>query len=181
MSRGKFQGMIWAQTEECCQQSFKRKVMPKLRTTAQTDRKSIRTTNGLLLDVVESVGGGVNDLALDLVCPATVVPQAANTHADVNLGHGDGLAVVERLNSSEQVEVLLEQVGELHKKSATVLRGLFPPRALKGLACGGDGDVDILLGGFVDGADDALVGGVDDFKCLAVYTFHELVVDEAGD
>jgi hypothetical protein len=33
----------------------------------------------------------------------------------------------------------------------------------------------------VDGADDALVGGVDDFKCLAVHTFHELVVDEAGD
>ena len=143
-------------------------------------RKSIHTTNGLLLDVVESVGSSVDDLAGDLVRPTTVVSEAADAHADVNLGHGDGLAVVERLNSSEQVEVLLEQVGELHKKSATVLRGLFPPRALKGLACGGDGDVDILLGGLLDRGDYALVGGVDNIEGPALCGFDELVVDEPG-
>jgi len=125
-------------------------------------------TNGLLLDVVEGVGGGVNDLALDLVRPATVVPQSTDTHADVDLGHGDGLAIVERLNRGEQVEVLLEQIGELHKKSAAVLRGLFPPWAFESLACGGDGDVDVLLRGFLDRGDDALICGVDHIEGLAV-------------
>ena len=151
---------------------------PELWTAAQKNRESIHTTNGLLLDVVESVGGGVNDLALDLVCPATVVPQAANTHADVDLGHGDGLAVVERLDGSEQVKVLLEQVGELHEKSATVLRGFFPPRALEGLACGGDSNVYILLRGLLDRGDDALVARVDDIEGPALCGFDELVVDE---
>jgi hypothetical protein len=153
----------------------------KLLTTTQTDRKSIHTTDGLLLDVVESVGGGVNDLALDLVRPTTVVPQAADAHADVDLGHGDGLAVVERLNRGEQVQVLLEQVGELHEKSATVLWGLFPPWALEGLACGGDGNVDILLRGLLDRGDDTLVCGVDHIEGPALCGFDELVVDEPGE
>ena len=119
--------------------------------------KSIHTTNGLLLDVVESVRGGIDDLALDLVCPSTVVPQAAYAHADVDLGHGDGLAVVKRFDGSKQVKVLLEQVCELHEQLAAVLWGFSPPRTVEGLACSGDGNVDILLSGFVDLGDDALV------------------------
>lgn len=137
-------------------------------------------TDWLLADVVEGVWGGVDDLALDLVCPAAVVPQAASAHADVHLRHGDGLAVVERLNRSEQVKVLLEQVGEVHKQLATVLWGLLPPWALECLAGCCYCNIDILLGGLVDGGDDALVGWVDDLKGLAVDTFHELVVDEAA-
>ena len=90
-------------------------------------RKSIHTTNGLLLDVVESVGSSVDDLAGNLVCPTTVVSEAANAHADVDLGHGDGLAVVERLDGSEEVDVLLEQVGEVCEQLATVLGCLLSP------------------------------------------------------
>ena len=90
-------------------------------------RKSIHTTNGLLLDIVESVGSSVNNLAGDLVCPTTIVSQAANAHADINLGHGNGLAVVERLNRSEEVDVLLEQVGEVGEQLAAVLGCLLSP------------------------------------------------------
>jgi hypothetical protein len=94
---------------------------------ARRSWKSIHTTNGLLLDVVEGVGSSVDDLAGDLVCPTTVVSEAANAHADVNLGHGNGLSVVERLNRSEEVNVLLEEVGEVHEQLAAVLGCLLPP------------------------------------------------------
>lgn len=89
--------------------------------------KSIHTTNGLLLNVVESVGSGVNDLAGDLVRPTTVVSEAANAHADVDLGHGNSLSVVERLDRGEEINVLLEEVGEVHEQLAAVLGCLLPP------------------------------------------------------
>jgi hypothetical protein len=52
------------------------------------------------------------------------------------------------------------------------------PVTLKGSASGLDGDVDILLGGLVDGGDDLLVSGVDGLEGLALDTLDELVVDE---
>jgi len=64
--------------------------------------------------------------------------------------------------------------------SAPLLGGDVPPASLESLAGGGDGDVDILLAGLVDAADDLFVGGVDDLERLAVDTLDELVVDEAG-
>lgn len=136
--------------------------------------------NGLLLDVVEGVWGGIHDLALDLVGPAAIVSQATRAHADVHLGHGLSLAVVESLHRGEQLEVLLKEIGELDQQLATVLGRLLSPWALECLACGGDGDVDILLGGLVHRGDDLLGGGVDDLEGLAVHTLHPLIVDEAA-
>lgn len=52
-------------------------------------------TYGLLADIVESIGCGVNNLALNLVCPTAVVPQAAGTSANITLSHGDGLSIVQ--------------------------------------------------------------------------------------
>jgi hypothetical protein len=105
-------------------------------------------------------------------------PQAACASSDIALGHADSLAVVQRLDRSELISVLLKEVCELHEQAPTVLGSLFPPGALESFACGGYSEVDILLGGLVDRADDALVGGVDDLEGLAVDTFDELVVDE---
>jgi hypothetical protein len=86
MRRGKFQGMIWPQTPTyVCQLRM---------IGARGD-----ATHGLLADVVECVGGGVNDLALDLVCPSTVVSQATGAGGNVNVpGHAESLSVVESLN-----------------------------------------------------------------------------------
>lgn len=121
----------------------------------------------------------VDHLALNLVCPATIVPQAASGGANVALGHGDGLSIVERLDRSEEVDVLLEQVGQLDQEAATVLGRLLSPVALESLSCSGDGNVDILLGSLVNRADDGLIGGVDDVESLALYALDPFVVDEA--
>jgi hypothetical protein len=58
---------------------------------------------------------------------------------------------------------------------------VLPPLALECFPGSGDGNVDILLGGLMDGADDGLVGRVDDLEGLALDTLDEFVVDEAVD
>jgi hypothetical protein len=88
---------------------------------------------------VEHVGGNVNGLASDLVGPSTVVAEAGNDGTDVAAGHGDGLAVVEGLDSSEEVEVGLGEVGKLKQQLAAGVGGRLAPCGVEGLAGGGDG------------------------------------------
>lgn len=54
----------------------------------------VRATYGLLLGVVEGIVGCVDDLALDLVGPTAVIPEAASAGADIALCHVNGLAIV---------------------------------------------------------------------------------------
>jgi hypothetical protein len=137
-------------------------------------------TYGLLADVVECVGCCVNNLTLDLVGPASVVPQATSGSGNVNvLGHGESLAIVESLDSGKEVDVLQEEVGKLNEKLSAVLRCLLPPWTVEGLAGGLDSDIDILLGRLLDGCDDLFCGRVDDLEGLAVNGLDKLVVDEA--
>lgn len=135
-------------------------------------------TDGLVAGVGEGLRVLVNGLTGDLVGPATVVAQAAGGSGNIALGHGDGLAVVQSLNSGEGLDVALEQVGQLGEHAATVRGGHAVPGTLEGGASGLDGNVDILLGGLVDGGDNLLVGGVDGLEGLALDTLDELVVDE---
>lgn len=136
-------------------------------------------TYGLLADEMEHVGGNVHGLALNLVGPAGVVADAANDGANIALGHGDGLAIVERLDGGEKVNVLLGNVGQLVHEGTTLLRGDLGPGGVKGLAGSGYGEVDILLGGLANGGDDFLGGGVDDFKLALVNSLGPFTVDEA--
>lgn len=137
-------------------------------------------TYGLGTGVVEHVRGNVDGLALDLVGPATVVADALDDGAEVALGHGDGLAIVQGLDGGEKVEVLLDNVAELEEKlGAVVRRDLLAPVAFKGGAGGSDGDVYILVGGLADGGDDILGGGVDGVKLLLLDTLDKLIVNEA--
>ena len=107
-------------------------------------------TNGLLLDVVESVRAGVNNLTLNLVCPTTVVSQAARGSSNITLCHCESLAVVEGLNSSELVRVLIEEISKLDEELATVIRSNLAPVTLESLAGSCNSNIDILLAGFVD-------------------------------
>jgi len=131
--------------------------------------------------VVEHLGSNINGLSLDLVGPTTVVSEAANDGTDITTGVGDGLSVVERLNSGEKVEVLLSEIGELEEEVASDLGRSGSPLALESLAGSGDSQVDILLGTLADGGDDLLGGGVDNLELSLVDTLNPLAADEAGD
>lgn len=128
--------------------------------------------------VCEGIAICVDNLAFNLVGPTTIVSQAARDHAHINLGHTNGLAIVERLNSSQKVHILLNEIGEVDQHLAAVLGGLLPPRALECLSCRRYGDVDILLCGLVDGADHFFCRRVDGLKGLSVDALDPLVVDE---
>lgn len=136
-------------------------------------------TYRLLLDVRESLEVGLADLAVDLIGPTTIVSQSRGAVGNIGLGHGDRLSVVKRLDSGEQIGVLLELERQVHEQLAAVLGSDFPPLALESLAGSGNGKVDILLGGLMHGADNLFGGGVDDLEGLAVNALHELVVNEA--
>jgi hypothetical protein len=110
-------------------------------------------TYRLLSDVVEGIGAGVDNLTLNLVCPSTVVSQTARSSSNITLCHCESLAVVERLDSSECVRFSVKEVGKLHQKLATITRSDLAPVTLKGLAGSCNSNVDILLAGLVDRAD----------------------------
>ncbi len=120
----------------------------------------------------------INGLSLNLISPTTIVSQRTSNHADIVLRHGDGLSVVKGLDSSKRIEVLLNEIGELVQQLATVLWRDLGPGGLEGGAGRGNGFVDILLGSLGDVADFLLVGWVDDFDDLLLYTLNPLVVDE---
>lgn len=137
-------------------------------------------TYRLLANVVECVRCCVNNLTLDLVGPASVVPQATCGGRDIDiLGHGEGLTIVKSLDSGEKVGILEEKVGKLDKKLSTVLWCLLPPGAVEGLAGSVYGNVYILLAGLLDLCNNLFCRGVDNVKGLSVNRLDELVVDEA--
>ena len=90
-----------------------------------------------------------------------------------------GLTIVERLDSGKSSGVLFEKVGELYEELATVLGGDLSPASLEGLTSGGNGNVDILLGSFLNRANDLLVRWVDGLKGFVVDTLDPLAVNEA--
>lgn len=59
-----------------------------------SSRERAGWTNRLLSGIVESLGVGLNDFAVDLVCPATVIPEASGAHTDIDLGHAERFAIV---------------------------------------------------------------------------------------
>ena len=136
-------------------------------------------TNRFLLGVVESLSIRLNDLAVNLVCPAAVISKASGAHANVNFGHTERFTIVQGFNRREEFEVLFKQICQIHKVFSSLLIGDFTPCGLKGFAGNGDGVVDIFFGGFVDCADRFLGGGIDGLKSLAILSLDELVVDEA--
>lgn len=138
-------------------------------------------TYGFLSCVCEGVLVGIDNLALDLVGPASVVSQASSDHTNITLGHTKSLAIVERLNSSDEVQVLLNQIGELNQQLASVLWCLLSPCSLECLAGSSYCNIDILLGGLGDRADNFLGGGVDGLECLSVDALNPFVVDEPGE
>jgi hypothetical protein len=128
--------------------------------------------------VCEGIRVCVDDLAFDLVGPATIVSPAASDGSNVTLSHWNSFSVIKRLNGSQKINVLLNQIGKLDQQLATVLWCSLPPWAFKGLTSSSYRNIDILLGGLMDGADDFLSGRIDRLEGLAIDTLNPLVVDE---
>ena len=136
-------------------------------------------TDRFLPGVVKSLSIRLNDLAVNLVCPAAVISKASGAHTNVDFGHAERFAIVQGFNRCEEFEVLFKQICQVHKVFSSLLIGDLTPCGLKGFAGNGDGVVDIFFCGFVDFADSFLGGGVDGLESLAILTLDELVVDEA--
>lgn len=135
-------------------------------------------TNRLMAGVREGLVVLVDGLTDNLVGPATVVAEAASGVGDIALAQGDGLTVIDGLDSGQGLNITLEEVGKLDKHAATLRGSHIVPGTLEGSTGSLDGNVDILLGGLVDGSDDLFVGGVDGLEGLALNTLNKLVVNE---
>jgi hypothetical protein len=79
------------------------------------------------------------------------------------LGHGVGLAVVERLDRGEDVEVALHELGDLDEVLAPLKAGAVgAPGGVEGLVRGVDGHLDVGGETLGDGGDGLAGGRVDD-------------------
>ena len=107
---------------------------------------------------------GLDRLAEDLVGPAGVVADAVDRVANVAaLGPVERLAVVERLERGQDVDVLLHEVGELCEVARALdTRRVEAPGGVERLVCRHDGEVDILGRALGDARRDLAVCWVED-------------------
>lgn len=129
--------------------------------------------------IVKHIRRNINSLPINLIRPAGIIPQTRNHIPHIRSRSRNALPVIQALHSSQQLRVLLSQVGELVEQDAALLRDGFAP-GCEGGAGGVDGEVDVFGGAFADGGYEGFGGGVVDFEALFVDAFDPLVVDEAG-
>ena len=103
--------------------------------TANTDR--------LVSGVVESLMISVDDLAVDLVCPSSVISQAASCCANIALGYGKCLTVVKCFDRGKRIDFLFKKIRELGQQSASICGSGRVPNCVESFSCGGHSDVDI--------------------------------------
>ena len=126
---------------------------------------------------MEHVRSNVHGLALDLIRPASIVPDGSGHSSNITTGHRDGLAIVQGLDGGEKIKVLLDKIGKPEKVDTPLLRRGCPPFALEGFARSSDSNVNILLGSFRYVADNLLGGRVNNLKGLLVNGLNPLVVN----
>ena len=120
-------------------------------------------TDGLVAGVDELSLGGLDGLALDLVGPAGVVAEAGDDGLDVRLCPEEGLAIVEGLDGSEGVDVLLDELCEAGEELAALSTGHAEAvRVLESILGSLDGGVDVLGGTLANLSDQLARRGVDD-------------------
>ena len=130
--------------------------------------------------VTEVVAVHRDCLALDLVSPSGVVAERVEGERDVSrAGVAHRLAVVERLERREFIDLGLDQVGESHHDPAAVAGVHSRPRSLvKRLPSGADGEFDIGGVTLRHLGDHFLRGRVERLEGLATPGGHPLTVDE---
>lgn len=127
---------------------------------------------------MKHIRGNVNGFTLDLVSPTAVVSETTDNSVHVTAGVVDRLAIIKRFNSGEKLLVLLSQVGQFVQKVSPLTGRRVLPCCFECLSSSRYGEVNVLLGAFVDGSDDLFVRGVDDFELLLVDTLDPFAIDE---
>ena len=117
---------------------------------------------------------------MNLICPAAIVPQIADTHPNIDFCHAERLAIVQGLNRGQNLRITLKQIRQLDEVFPALFGGDLFPGTFKGVAGDLDRNVNIFVGGFADCNDGFFRGGVDGFEFLAVFSLDKLIVDEAG-
>lgn len=135
-------------------------------------------TYGLLSRVGEGIRVGVNHLAFNLVCPATIVSDTVGDSCNVTFGHFNCFSIVKRFNRTQEVVVLFNQCRESNQELAPVLWCYLSPRAFKRFARRCYSNIDILLRSLMNRGNYFLSRRVDDLERLAIDTFNILVVNE---
>jgi len=125
----------------------------------------------------EAIAIDGDGLAAELVSPASVVAERLEDEVEVNASVINGLAVVSRLNLSELLAVLLDEVSKAVEETATVA-GVHVTPGLESTTGSLDSEVHISLVGFLDLGDDVAGGRVDGVEGLAGGRVDPLVVDE---
>lgn len=120
----------------------------------------------------------VNGLTHNLIGPTTVIAKAVRASLDITLGELCSFAVIQGLDTGEDVNVFFKEIGELGQQATSLGGGDVFPGTVEGLASGLDSDIDIFFGSFVDTGNDFFVVRVDGLEGLAVDTFDELAIDE---
>lgn len=93
-------------------------------------------------------------LPMHLIRPPRKIPRARDSHTHKEGFHPvEILADVERLQRTELIDMLLEQISELVEDATALSAWDFePPGGLVRLASGGDGEVDVFGGAGWDGS-----------------------------
>ena len=134
----------------------------------------------LALGVAEVPPADRDRLAVDLVGPAGVVAEAVDHQRQVGVAAlADRLAVIERFELGQLVDVRFDQVGELvHQPPAVAGVHLAPGAGVERLSGRLDGQVDVGGVALGDVGDDLFGGRVDRLERLAALAVAPLAVDQ---
>jgi hypothetical protein len=134
-------------------------------------------TNGLSANVIKVARTRVNNVTIDLVGPAAVVSDTVCRELDINSGKGKRLTIVEGLDRSKGLSMLLNLVSEVVKESTSVRRVTKTP-VIKGSLGGLNGKLNIGLASFVNFSNLLFSGRVFNGEFLAILRLDKLVVNE---
>jgi len=139
-------------------------------------------TDWLMLGVAKLLVGGLDDLALNLVGPTTVVSEDGGRLGDIEaLGSRERLTVVESLDTGKDVQISLDELGDLGENSSSLEPwGVVAPDSVECLSGNLDGDIDISGESLWNGGQVLSRGWVDDVNGFGtlVYGSRPFAIDE---
>lgn len=111
-------------------------------------------TYRLTLGKVKALCININHFTFHLVRPTSIVIEHGDAVRDISDRPLLSLAVVERLDLGQQIEVLFDQIGYSAQQLSSIFGGCRAPWTFERSSRGGHGQVNVLAPGFRDMGDD---------------------------